>query len=276
MPRPKKNPITDPTGEKAAKKARGSQPAQTGKNSDEMRERIKARFQTIQEVAGNVGNAANAVGDTFQSVATGFGSIGNAAQNIGNAVGLGNESQSVSTRHQLKNHEVFGGLTLPQFHPGEHLATDLFTDSSPVPRTKKVDADKIVEAINERVETLRIVDANLGLNTAIIKAGTKSEKMMQAGIEFGTSKINTDTKLIQFNDAVVQNEIAFSKLNQSETRLEHEQITLHALRNETDQRRRYWQSKHQLGESRIKDVQLAVSKLDAKLGSIDVDASVIE
>jgi len=273
MPRPKKNPITDPDGTRAAEKARGSQPAQTGKNSDEMRDRIKAHFQKVTEVASNVGDAAKTVGDTFQTVSNAVGTVGNAAQNVASSVGLG---KTESSRYELKTHDAYGGLSLPVFNPGEHLATDLFTVSSSLIKTKKADADLKVEAIEEQRQTLRVVSANLDLNTDVLKAGSKSEKMLQAGIDYGTSKVGTDTKLIQFNEALVNNEIAYTKLAQSETKLTHELVTLDALRNETDQRRRYWQAKYQLGESRIKDVQMAVLKLDAKIGAIDVDASVIE
>ena len=143
-------------------------------------------------------------------------------------------------------------------------------------RTKKADADLAVEHIEEQRQTLRIATANLDLNTDILKTGEKSEKMTQAAIGYGTAKVNTDTKLIQFNEALVNNEIAYTKLAQTEQKLGHEQITLDALQNETDQRRRYWQAKHQLGESRIKDVEMARLKLDAKIGAIDVDAAAID
>ncbi|MEA5504422.1 hypothetical protein VB735_15120 [Halotia wernerae UHCC 0503] len=145
-----------------------------------------------------------------------------------------------------------------------------------MPKTSKLEADAIVESIEEKRQTLRVAGANLDLNADVLKTGVKSEKMTQAAIDYGTAKVNTDTKLTQFETAQVQYEIGLTKLDQTHEKLSHEQVTLEGLRNETDQRRRFWHEKYNLGESRIKQVQLAKYQLDAKIGAIEVEGESVE
>jgi hypothetical protein len=185
-------------------------------------------------------------------------------------------TQSGKTKREIKQHDAYGGLTLTTFNPEQYLASDLFTDSSTLSRTTKAQADAMVESIQEKRETLRVVGANLDLNTDVLKTGTKSEKMTQSAIDYGIAKVGTDTKLVQFETAGVQYEIALTKLDQTSEKLTHEQVTLEGLRNETDQRKRFWQEKYNLGESRIKQVQLAKYQLDMKIGAIDVEADTVE
>lgn len=230
----------------------------------------------LKDYVQNVGDTARKAGDTAKSVSNAIGSVVTGVGNVAEAIGIKPTGKASSERYELQAHDAFGGLELPTFDPQNHLATDLFKVSSPLERTKKIDADLAVEHIEEQRQTIRIASANLDLNTDILKTGEKSQKMTQAAISYGTSKVQTDTKLIQFNEALVNNEIAYTKLAQTEQKLVHEQITLDAFQNKTDQRKRYWQAKHQLGESRIRDVEMARLKIDTKLGAIDVDASVAE
>jgi hypothetical protein len=174
------------------------------------------------------------------------------------------------------NFDSFGGLKLTTFTPDSYLANDLFTNSSPLPETSQQDADKICESVEKKKQTLRVVNANLELNSELLKIGAKNEKMLQSGIDYGTAKINTEIKLTQFENAKQQHQITLTKLAQTTEKLEHENVTLEGLKQETDQRRRFWQEKHALGESRIKQVQLAKYQLDAKIGAIDTESEVVE
>jgi hypothetical protein len=174
------------------------------------------------------------------------------------------------------NFDSFGGLKLTTFTPDSYLANDLFSNSSPLPETNQQDADKICESVEKKKQTLRVVNANLELNSELLKIGAKNEKMLQSGIDYGTAKINTEIKLTQFENAKQQHQITLTKLAQTTEKLEHENITLEGLKQETDQRRRFWQEKLDLGESRIKQVQLAKYQLDAKIGAIDTESEVVE
>jgi len=171
---------------------------------------------------------------------------------------------------------AFNNLNLPTFNTESYLATNLFTDSSPLPQTPRVDADRALKGIQEKRETLRIVGANLQLNNDALKTGSLSEKMTQAGIDYQSAKIGTEIKMVGFESQRVNLAIATSKLSQTSERLNHETITLEGLQRETDQRRRFWEEKYQLGESRITQVQLAKYQLDAKIGAIEAEAEIIE
>ncbi|MBU7587022.1 MAG: hypothetical protein KAF91_29925 [Nostoc sp. TH1S01] len=272
MPPRKKNPITDPTGEKAATKA-------TQEADKRVRERLRARFSNyqpptqLQETAQKIAQTTKNIEDTAKTVNTKIGAEINSIGNVVESIGLTSTGKTVQT---IKSHDAYGGLSLPTFEPQSFLAGDLFVNSSALPRTSKLEADAIVESIEEKRQTLRVVGANLDLNTDVLKTGVKSEKMTQAAIDYGIAKVNTETKLTQFETAEVQYEIGLTKLDQTHEKLVHEQVTLEGLRNETDQRKRFWQEKYALGESRIKQVQLAKYQLDAKIGAIEVEGETAE
>lgn len=267
----KKNPLTDPTGEKAAAKA--------AREADKKaRERLKTRFSgestnQLKDAAKKIANTTKTVGDTAKTVTTAIGTVANSLGNAAESIGL---SPTGKTAQTIKTHDAYGGLSLPVFELQQFIAGDLFTDSSTLPRTSKLEADAIVESIEEKRQTLRVVGANLELNTDVLKTGVKSEKMTQSGIDYGIAKVNTDTKLTQFETAKVQYEIGLTKLDQTREKLTHEQVTLEGLRNETYQRRRFWQEKYNLGESRIRQVELAKYQLDAKIGAIEVEGESVE
>jgi len=171
---------------------------------------------------------------------------------------------------------AFNNLNLPTFNPENYLAPNLFTDSSPLPQTPRVEADRALQSIQQKRETLRVIGGNLQLNTDALKVGSLSEKMTQSGIDYQTAKIGTEIKMVGFESQRVSLALASSKLSQISERLNHENVTLEGLKRETDQRRRFWEEKYQLGESRITQVQLAKYQLDAKIGAIEAEGEIIE
>lgn len=168
----------------------------------------------------------------------------------------------------FNNHE---GLKFPSFDPAQFLANDLFSNSSTLPETDKLVADQAIKSIQNKPETLRLVSANLTLNADTLKTGALSEKMSQAGIDYSSAKIGTDIKLVGLESQKVNLAIAGSKLGQVSEKLSHENITLEGMKLETDQRRRFWQEKYALGESRINQVTLAKHELDARIGAIEAE-----
>ncbi|MFM6157289.1 MAG: hypothetical protein ACKPE3_30530, partial [Sphaerospermopsis kisseleviana] len=145
-----------------------------------------------------------------------------------------------------------------------------------LPKTSKVEADKQIQSIHEKRETLRLIGANLQLNTEAFKVGSLAEKMNQAGITYQTEGINTQAKMIDFQKAGVNLQIGQSKLYQTQEKLEHQNIELQGLKSETPLRQQYWQAKLSLIVSRIQQVDLAKFQLDAKIGAIESEAEVIE
>lgn len=243
----------------------------TGSQAREKRKpktKLQAASEKIATTVDKIADTTLTVGDTAKTVTTAVGTVTNSLGNLAEVVGV---KSTGHTSREIKSHDAYGGVEITTFSPQSYLAGDLFTDSSTLPRTDKNTADALVNSIQEKRETLRVIGANLDLNTDVLKTGVKSEKMTQSAIDYGISKIATDTKLVNFDSAKVGYEIALTKLDQQGEKLQHERVTLEGLRNETDQRRRFWQEKYQLGESRIKQVQLAVYTLDAKIGAIDVE-----
>ena len=162
------------------------------------------------------------------------------------------------------------------FSPSQYTATNLFSDSSSLPRTAKQDADKAIQSISEKRETLRLIGANLSLNTDAYKVGSLSEKMSQANITYQSDGINTQAKMVGFEIANTNLLIAQSKLGQTQEKLAHQNIELVGLQSETPLRQRYWEAKLSLIESRISQVELAKFTLDSKIGAIEAEAESIE
>lgn len=170
--------------------------------------------------------------------------------------------------------------TAPQaiatFSPSDYTASDLFSDSSTLPRTSKQAADQAIQAISEKRETLRLIGANLALNTDCFKVGSLNEKMTQASITYQIDGVNTQSKMVALEGANVNLQIAGSKLNQTLEKLNHQNIELAGLQGETPLRQRYWEAKLSLIESRISQVELAKFTLDSKIGAIEAEAESID
>lgn len=172
------------------------------------------------------------------------------------------------------------GSSSPQaiatFSPSDYTASDLFSDSSSLPRTTKQEADKAIQAISEKRETLRLIGANLQLNTDCFKVGSLSEKMNQASISYQIDGVNTQSKMVALEGANVNLLIAQSKLSQTQEKLNHQNIELVGLQQETPLRQRYWEAKLSLIESRISQVELAKFTLDSKIGAIEAEAESVD
>lgn len=171
------------------------------------------------------------------------------------------------------------GSSSPQtatFNPTSYTALDLFSDSSSLPKTSKQAADQAIQSISEKRETLRLIGANLQLNTDVYKVGSLSEKMNQAAITYQIDGVNTQSKMVGLEVANVNLQIAGSKLSQTQEKLNHQNIELHGLQSETPLRQRYWEAKLSLIESRISQVELAKFTLDSKIGAIEAEAESID
>ena len=165
---------------------------------------------------------------------------------------------------------------IASFSPSDYIANDLFSDSSPLPQTSKSDADKAIKVISEKRETLRLIGANLALNTDVYKVGSLSEKMTQAAISYQIDGINSQSKMVALEGANINLQIAQSKLSQTQEKLNHQNIELAGLQSETPLRQRYWEAKLSLIESRISQVELAKFTLDSKIGAIEAEAENID
>jgi hypothetical protein len=125
--------------------------------------------------------------------------------------------------------EVDHGLSYPEFDPNAHFANDLFTDSSPLPRTSKVDADAACASIEEKRQTLRIAQSNIALNQDVASTGVAFQKFVGTVIDYGTAKVNNHTKFVGYQTARTNLETAQVKWTQAQERLYQEQAILDGM-----------------------------------------------
>ena len=161
--------------------------------------------------------------------------------------------------------EVEHGLNYPEFDPNAHFANDLFTDSSPLQRTSKADADAACHSIEEKRQTLRVAQANIALNQNVASTGVAFQKFVGTVIDYGTAKVNNHTKFIGYRTAQTNLQTAQVKLGQAQERLIQEQVILDGMVELTPLIRQEWEQKKALKSSRIQDLKQSVFEANAKL-----------
>jgi hypothetical protein len=161
--------------------------------------------------------------------------------------------------------EVEHGLNYPEFDPNAHFANDLFSDSSPLQRTSKNDADTACASIEEKRQTLRVAQANIALNQDVASTGVAFQKFVGTVIDYGTAKVNNHSKFIGYRTAQTNLQTAQVKLGQAQERLIQEQIVLDGMVEMTPLIREEWEQKKALKSSRIQDLKQSVFEASAKL-----------
>ncbi len=152
--------------------------------------------------------------------------------------------------------QVPHGLNLPTFDINQHLASDLFTDSSSLPRTKKADADSLIESIEEKRQTIRVVEANIGLNQDVVRAGNNYLKLEGLAIDYATTQRNNATKFVNYQTAGVNTEIAVNHYDQAQERLTQGRKVLAGMRSITPLIDDEWNQRRDLKQSQIKSLQV--------------------
>ncbi|MBE9182525.1 hypothetical protein IQ268_28655 [Oculatella sp. LEGE 06141] len=174
-----------------------------------------------------------------------------------------NSSSSLSAHFNLG--DVEHGLQYPEFDPNAHFATDLFSDSSPLPRTSKVDADAACASIEEKRQTLRLAQSNIALNQDAVSTGVAFQKLVGTVIDHGTAQVNNHTKFTGYQTARTNLETAHVKWGQAQERLYQEQAILDGMVELTPLIREEWEQKRGLKQSRIADLKQSVFEANAKL-----------
>lgn len=149
------------------------------------------------------------------------------------------------------------GLTFPIFDPNSYFAIDLFTNSSSLPETEKEDADKAVESIEKKRQTLRIVGANIALNTDVVKTGNEYRKLEGFVIDYDTTRINNETKFVNWQTAEVNRGIAINRFEQTQERLIQGQKVLAGMRSITPLIDDEWQERKSLKLLQIQSLKVA-------------------
>jgi hypothetical protein len=154
---------------------------------------------------------------------------------------------------------------LPSFDPNQYFAQNLFTDSSQLPRTTKEQADRSLEAIEERRQTAKIVTANLGLNQDIVRAATEGQKLQGLVIDFARTRVENQTKFINYQTAGVKQQIASAKFDVAQQQLQQEEHTLQGMRSLTPLVYEEWQQRLSLKRSKIADLKTAALRASAAM-----------
>jgi hypothetical protein len=168
--------------------------------------------------------------------------------------------------------QVAHNLNFPEFNPDHYFARNLFTVSSPLQRTTKSEADRMVQEIEEQRQTVRVVQANLGLNRDIVKAGSEQQKLVGDVIDYGTIGMRNQTKFIQYQIAGTDQATALVKLDQSNERFNQEETILNGMLTMTPLIAQEWQYRQELKRSKIEDLRTAVlrasSQMDERLSAL--------
>jgi hypothetical protein len=171
--------------------------------------------------------------------------------------------------------QVPHGLNIPSFDPNTYFAGDLFANSSKLQETSKEEADKAVESIEKKRHTLRIVGANIALNTDVVRIGNDYRKFEGAVIDFATTGINNETKFVNYQIAGVNKNIAINKFDQTQERLAQGQKTLAGIQSITPLIDDEWAARRSLKQSQIKSLEVAAIQakeaLEPKLMQISQD-----
>jgi hypothetical protein len=121
--------------------------------------------------------------------------------------------------------QVPHGLSFSSFNPDSYFAKDLFTNSSPLNETEKEDADRAVESIEKKRQTLRIVGANIALNTDVVKVGNDYRKFEGSVLDYATTGVNNEIKFINFQTAEVNRDIAGNRFDQAHSVFQLDRLT---------------------------------------------------
>lgn len=170
--------------------------------------------------------------------------------------GSSRRSTSYTGLNQIQN-----SLKVPEFKPDNYLATDLFSDSSNLPRTSKEQADEIVQAVEEKRHTMRIVTANLQLNQDVVKAGNEYQKLEGLAIDYATNRVKNETKFINYQTAEVGRDIAINKYDQELEKLRQGEVTLNGMRQMTEALQREWDARVEEKNSKISTLKSDAAKL---------------
>ncbi len=164
------------------------------------------------------------------------------------------------------------GLNFPVFDPNSYFATDYFSDSSPIQRTTKVAADQLIESIEEKRQTLRVANANIGYNQDVVRAGNDYRKLEGLAIDYAATLVQNQTKYIGYETAGINQQIAGVKKSEALEKLNQENKTLSGLQSMTALIEQEWEERKKLKQSKIADMRQAAlrgsSRMDEQLNQM--------
>jgi len=248
MPRPKKNPITDPTGEKAAEKAKTRE-----EENSQMSERIKARFASMGIRATE---AATAAGTTFEPVVNAAQTVSNAVSNVAQSVGnaASNVTQSVAGSSIQRHSDPRGGLKVPEMDFTGLIPSDLLHPSG----LPKVSEEELTAGLAEyagATRAQRLYQAGFKYIEEVGKTKQQYHKAEQSIIKAATESVKVQQEVVRFDKQNVELDIDLEKLEHSKEKLKQARITTIALQHETSQIGQKFEAQRHKRDAEIKSIQ---------------------
>lgn len=157
------------------------------------------------------------------------------------------------------------GLNFPVFDANQYFASDLFTDSAPLQRTTKQEADRLVGSIGEKRQTLRVAMENIAYNQDVVKAATSYRKLEGMAIDYASVLVNNQTKYLNYQTAGVNQQLANVKLQTAQEKLTQEGKVLTGVRSMSDLIDQEWEARRNVKLSRIADLKQLVLSANAEM-----------
>jgi hypothetical protein len=153
--------------------------------------------------------------------------------------------------------QVPHGLNISSFNPNDYFPQDLFTDSSPLNKTEKENADADVESIEKKRQTVRVGVANVALKTDLVKMANDERKFEGAVIDYVTTGVNNEIKFINYQTAEVNRDLATNRFDQAQERLIQGQKVLAGMQSITPLIDDEWEQRKSLKQSQIHSLKVA-------------------
>jgi len=252
----KKNPITDPDGSKAAAKAA----KQTDKKA---RARLKERFEKPLETVTNAAQgAANVANKAAEVIGTGV----NAGKQVAN--GLKSIRQSVTGGSQLVTQDATESYKQASEIASQYgiveqdikalLGTDPYTADGSSPEQTAGEAKKQQLKLQRQLNAQETRAAKIKLGRKIVQNQREETRLIGDVVDLHTSRIEVGTKVVTNQIANTKYNIEQSKLEETEELLTQQQIRTQGTLSLTDGIREEQDLKYQRQKAKNDGLRLEV------------------
>jgi hypothetical protein len=219
-----KNPITDPTGEKARKNAEPS-------IGEVVADKAKELQMVLEPIVNTVSNVANVATTTY---ATTTNAINNVKQAIApNGTGYKFKQASSNIKHTS---DAYGGLAIPDMQFNGMIPGDLLhPENANLPQITENELTTGLAIYAGAIRAQKLYQSGFKYIEEVGRTKQQYHKAQQSVIKASTEDIKVKQEVVRFDRQNVELSIDFEKLEHSNERLKQAQITTVALRNETSQ-----------------------------------------
>jgi hypothetical protein len=252
----KKNPITDPDGSKAAAKAA----KQTDKKA---RAKLKERFEKPLETVSNVAQgAASVVNKAAEVIGTGVNAgkqVANGLKSIRQAVSGGSQLVTQDATESYKQaSEIAQQYGILEQDIKALLGTDPYTADGSSPEQTAGEAKKQQLKLQRQLNAQETRAAKIKLGRKIVQNQREETRLIGDVVDLHTSRIETGTKVVTNQIANTKYNIEQSKLEETEEFLTQQQIRTQGTLSLTDGIREEQDLKYQRQKAKNDGLRLEV------------------